>query len=61
MKKDYLKPVMQAVNISIRHQILAGSPYPVSRVSGNAEFNENITGGSGNARSRNFNDWNDEE
>ena len=61
MKKDYQKPQMQAVKINIRHQILAGSDGPnATSVDGNV-FKSSISGGSENARSRNSNDWDDEE
>ena len=33
MKKDYMKPTMQVVQLKHRHQILTGSPYGVQGVS----------------------------
>jgi hypothetical protein len=64
MKKEYLKPQMQVVNINSRHQLLAGSN--LNRVAGNsglrgAGTDGSITGGSGEGRSRGFDDWDDEE
>ena len=59
MKKTYQKPAMQAVAIRQRCTILAGSI--VSSVGGNAGFNSKVSGGSGTARSRSFDDWDDED
>ena len=60
MKKNYQKPAMQAVAIRQKCAILAGSG-PVSSVGGNAGFNSKVSAGSGTARSRSFDDWDDEE
>ena len=58
MKKNYQKPQMEAVNVNMSSQILAGSG--VSSVAGGV-FNENISGGSGTARSRYLDDWDEWE
>ena len=57
-KKEYQKPVMQVVKINVSQQLLVDS---VHSVGGNAGFNPEISGGSGVARSRSFDDWDDEE
>ena len=58
MKKNYQKPAMQVVAISQQCNILTDS---VHTVGGNAGFNAKVSGGSGPARSRSFDDWDDEE
>jgi len=62
MKRDYLKPAMRVVFLSARVQLLTGSP--VNRNSNNVGLNEEIKAGSGTARSRSFdgwdNDWDEE-
>ena len=60
MKKIYQKPAMQAVTIRQKCNILA-SGSNVSSVGGNAGFNSKVSAGSGTARSRSFDDWDDEE
>ena len=61
MKKNYQKPAMQVVNIKMRYQFLGGSgQYTVTNVNSNV-FNEEIGRGTGNARSRGFSGWDDEE
>ena len=59
-KKAYQQPQLHCVNIRVENCLLAGS---ASKVAGNAEFKENISAGSGEARSRSFDDddWFDEE
>ena len=59
MKKIYKKPAMKAVAIRQRCAILQASA--VSTVGGNAGFNTTVSGGSGSARSRSFDDWDEEE
>ena len=56
-KKEYMKPQMQAVTINIRHQLLNTS---VNNVAGNASLNYG-GGNCGVARSRSFDDWDDDE
>ncbi len=58
-KKEYQKPVMQVVKINASHQLLQQSG--VDSVAGNAGFNAKVSGGSGTARSRSFDDYDDEE
>lgn len=56
-KKAYQKPAMQVVKINSRQRLLSGS------LTGTTN-NANMTYGGGNsgvARSRSFNDWDDEE
>lgn len=61
-KKNYQKPAMQVVNINTSHKLLElGSGPKASKAAGNAGFNENISAGNGDARSRSFDDWGDEE
>jgi len=60
MKKNYQKPAMQAVTIRQKCAILA-SASEVNSVGGNAGFNSKVSAGSGTARSRSFDDWDDEE
>ena len=50
---------MQAVAIRQKCAILTGSE--VNSVGGNAGFNSKVSAGSGTARSRSFDDWDDEE
>ena len=61
-KKAYQKPAMQAVNINMSHQLLAGSS--VSSLGGNSGMK--LGGASSNAtdpsaRSRGGDDWDDED
>ena len=56
MKKEYVKPQMEAVIIKSSVQLLSDS---VHSVSGNV-FKSSVSGGSGDARSRGC-DWDDEE
>ena len=58
-KKDYQKPHMEAVKLNIQATILSGSP--VRYISSGGIFNEEVTGGSGTARSREFSAFDDEE
>ena len=58
MKKIYQKPAMQAVTIRQKCNILGTS---LGSVGGNAGFNPKVSAGSGTARSRSFDDWDDEE
>ena len=55
-KKEYMKPQMQAVTINIRHQLLNTSVDNVA--GGTLKYGG---GNSGVARSRSFDDWDDEE
>jgi len=57
-KKAYQKPAMQVVKINIRHQLLSGSP--VNRTTNNVNMSYG-GGGNGVSRSRDFDDWDDEE
>ena len=57
-KKDYQKPAMQAISISLHYHLLEGSP--VDTISGNASLNYK-GGGSGPARGRGGDSWDDEE
>ena len=50
---------MQVVAISQKCAILGASE--VNSVGGNAGFNSKVSAGSGTARSRSFDDWDDEE
>lgn len=54
-KMQYQQPTLHIVNIHIENSLLAGSG-GASKVAGNASFNENISAGSGEARSRSFDD-----
>jgi hypothetical protein len=56
-KKAYQQPQLHSVNIRVEN--LMGST-SITRLSSNAGFNENISGGSGDARSRGYDDdWDD--
>ena len=59
MKRDYLKPAMRVVGLR-QSGIICGSQ-TAGKVSSNVEFNENITGGQGTARSRHHSVWDEEE
>ena len=61
MKRDYLKPATRVVLLNTRVQLLSNSPATVTTNSNNAGLNEVISGGSGTARSRGCDDWDDEE
>ena len=54
-KKAYQKPALQAVTINIRHQLLNTSVNNVA--GGTLKYGG---GGSGPARARSFDDWDDE-
>ena len=56
-RKEYKKPEMQAVSIRCSHQLLGSSP--VNRVGGGT-FNESVQGGSGSARGRSYEDWDED-
>ena len=56
-KKEYQKPALRAVTINIRHQLLNTS---VNNVAGGT-LKYGGGGNSGVARSRSFDDWDDEE
>ena len=60
MKKNYQKPAIQSVTISI--QSLLTDSNPVHSVSSGGVFSNTSApeGGSGDARSRGFDDWGDE-
>ena len=58
MKKNYQKPQMEAVNVNMSSQILTGSG--VSSVAGGV-FDGTVSGGSGTARSRYLDDWDEWE
>ena len=51
MKKEYMKPSMEAIKIINKWQILAGS---VTNANSDGVFDPNVTGGSGDARSPEF-------
>ena len=60
MKKEYMKPEQRVVMLHHRTQLLSGSP--VNKTLNNVGLNENITGGSGTARSRSLDDdWEDDD
>ena len=59
MKKIYQKPSMRIVAIRQQHAILLGSE-EITSVSSNAGFNATVSGSNGTARSRSFDDWDDE-
>jgi len=61
MKKNYQKPEMNSVLLNMQQNLLLGGSNGVQGVGGNAGFNRTISGGSGTARSRSFDDWDDEE
>ena len=56
-KKNYQKPAMQVVTIKGQQHLLVPS---ATSVGGNV-FNSEVKGGSGSARGRGFDDWDDEE
>ena len=58
MKKVYLEPLMEVVEIKTSQQLLAGSG-PVSTTSGNV-FSGKVTGGSGDARACGLDDDDDD-
>ena len=53
MKKEYIEPQMQAVNINNSQQLLSGS---VTGVAGGV-FDESISGGSGTGRAPGLDDF----
>lgn len=57
-KKVYQKPAVQVVVIKAQQHLLDGSE--VKSVGGNV-FDSEVKAGSGGARSRGFDDWDDEE
>ena len=57
-KKVYVQPDMQAVSISLHYHLLVDSP--VNNVAGNASLNYK-GGGSGPARGRGGDSWDDED
>ena len=59
MKKIYVKPTLREVFVHPQ-SALAGSA-TISSVGGNADFNSTVSPGNGEARSREFTDWDDEE
>ena len=61
MKKNYLKPATRVVLLNTKVQLLTNSPYTVTKTSNNVGFVEGISAGSGDARSRSFDAWGDEE
>ncbi len=56
-KKTYQQPRLHTVNIE-QQPLLQNS---VKRIGSNADFNPDISGGSGPARGRSYDDWDDEE
>lgn len=58
-RKNYLKPVIRTVKINTNNHLLTESKR-VNTVGGNV-FNSGIKGGAVDARSRSFDDWDDEE
>ena len=56
-KKEYMKPALQVVTINIRHQLLNTS---LTGTTNNASLNYG-GGGSGPARSRSFDDWDEDD
>ncbi len=56
-KKAYQQPQLHCVNIRVENLLQAS----VSGVSSNVGFSDKVLGGSGSARSRGFDDWDDEE
>ena len=59
MKKKFLKPTIQVVTLQMQG-LICTSPV-VTNVGSNAGFNSEIKSGSGPARGRSFDDWNDYE
>ena len=57
MKKQYVKPQMEAVIINGMQLMSTGSS--VHSVNGNV-FKSGVSGGNGDARSRSFGDWDEE-
>ena len=51
MKKEYIQPRMEAIEIRNKSKILAGS---VTNANSDGVFDPNVTGGSGDARSPEF-------
>ena len=58
MKKNYQKPATREV--SIQHSGIICASGPVDRIAGNADLNYE-GGGSGTARARSFDAWDDDE
>ena len=56
MKKKYQAPIMTAVNVNMKYHLLDGS---VTTMGGNANIGYG-GGGSGEAKSRGFDDWDEE-
>ena len=56
MKKKYHEPQMEVVEIRTSQQLLAGSNPTVTSTSSNNIFNTNVSGGSGDARARGYED-----
>lgn len=61
-RKNYLKPVIRTVKINTNNHLLTGTTgsKQANTVGGNV-FNSGIKGGAVDARSRSFDDWDDEE
>jgi hypothetical protein len=59
MKKKYIKPTMEVVQLQHKTMLLSGSPADQSN--NNADIKEEITTGSGTGRARGFDGWDDEE
>ena len=53
-----MKPTMKVVQLQHKTQLLSGSP--VVRTSNNVGLKETITGGNSTARSRTYDDWEDD-
>ena len=55
-RKEYKKPEMQAVSIHMGSHLMETS---IQRVGGGT-FNESVQGGSGSARGRSYEDWDED-
>ena len=60
-KKVYQKPTMQVVAVKAQQHLLNNTVGAVKTVNASGIFEPEISGGSGTARSRGCDDWDDEE
>ena len=58
MKKNYLEPLMEVVEIRTSQYLLSGSA-KVTSTTNNAGFSTTVSGGSGDARARGYEDDDD--
>ena len=62
MKRDYLKPATRVVRLNARVHLLTNSPATtVTTNSNNVGLNEVISAGNGDARSRSFDAWGEDD